>query len=66
MIAGWDGRLVGMKAGGLRRLIIRRRRPYGGSRNGPIPPFATLVFDIRAGLGPITRQRVMRSLTPTR
>jgi FKBP-type peptidyl-prolyl cis-trans isomerase FkpA len=47
VIAGWDQGIVGMKVGGLRRLIVPAELAYG--RNGAgnaIPPNATLVFDI--------------------
>ena len=47
VIAGWDEGLVGMKAGGTRRLIIPPSKAYGGTRRGPIPPNATLVFDVQ-------------------
>lgn len=46
VINGWDRGLVGMKVGGLRRLVIPPSLAYGPSRFGPIPPNATLLFEI--------------------
>jgi len=47
VIAGWDQGIVGMKVGGMRRLIIPSDLAYGRTGAGnAIPPNATLVFDI--------------------
>jgi FKBP-type peptidyl-prolyl cis-trans isomerase FkpA len=46
VILGWDQGLVGMKVGGIRRLIVPSSLAYGGVRNNSIPPSTTLVFEI--------------------
>ena len=46
VITGWDEGLVGMKAGGRRRLTIPPDKAYGSSGKGRIAPDETLVFVI--------------------
>jgi FKBP-type peptidyl-prolyl cis-trans isomerase FkpA len=45
-IAGWDQGLVGLRVGGLRKLVIPSSLAYGGTRTFAIPAYATLLFEV--------------------
>ena len=47
VISGWDQGLVGIKAGGIRRLYIPAALGYGSQGSGPIPGNTDLIFDVQ-------------------
>ena len=46
VIRGWEVGLVGMRVGGVRRLVVPPSLGYGDRGAGPVLPGATLVFEI--------------------
>lgn len=47
VISGWEDGLTGMKAGGVRLLIIPPAAGYGATGQGPIPGNSVLVFQVQ-------------------
>ena len=47
LIQGWDLGIPGMLVGGTRELIIGPDLAYGSSGQGPVPPNATLFFEVQ-------------------
>jgi FKBP-type peptidyl-prolyl cis-trans isomerase len=46
VIQGWELGLVGLRVGGLRRLVIPPSMAYGAARTYAIPAYSTLVFEV--------------------
>jgi FKBP-type peptidyl-prolyl cis-trans isomerase FkpA len=47
VIPGWEEALYGMKAGGVRLVIVPPAAGYGASGQGPIPGDAVLIFQVQ-------------------
>lgn len=47
VIPGWDQGLIGVRAGGIRRLYIPSVLGYGPQGSGPIPGNTNLIFDVQ-------------------
>lgn len=47
VITGWDEGVVGMKVGGVRRIVIPYTKAYGETGQGTIPAKADLVFVVK-------------------
>jgi len=46
LIPGFSQGTLGMRVGGLRRVVLPPNLAYGSQGSGPIPPNATIIFEI--------------------
>ena len=63
LIEGFDRGVLGMREGGRRELVVPYDLGYGAEGQGPVPPYATLVFVV--DLVSVTPPDVAGSATPT-
>jgi len=47
VIAGWTTALQNMRVGDSVEIVIPYTQGYGGAQQGPIPPYSTLVFNVK-------------------
>jgi FKBP-type peptidyl-prolyl cis-trans isomerase FkpA len=46
VIRGMDSGVVGMRVGGLRRIVVSSELGYGSLGSGPVPPNSAMVFEV--------------------
>ncbi len=46
VIEGWEKGILGMRVGDTGTLIIKSNFAYGSVKNGPIPAYSSLIFDL--------------------